>query len=54
MRKAGCAVLGIIAEGCSDRIKETLQEILPQLLKSIQDPEYYVREVALFALGNSF
>jgi hypothetical protein len=51
MRKAGCAVLGIIAEGCSDRIKETLQDILPKLLGAIQDPEYYVRECALFALG---
>jgi hypothetical protein len=51
MRKAGCAVLGVIAEGCSDRIRENLSEILPRLLAAIQDPEFYVRECACFALG---
>jgi len=51
MRKAGCAVLGIIAEGCSDRIRESLSSILPRLLELMQDPEYYVRECACFALG---
>jgi hypothetical protein len=51
MRKAGSAVLGIIAEGCSDRIREILSDILPKLLQLIQDPEYYVRECACFALG---
>lgn len=51
MRKAGCAVLGVIAEGCSDKIRENLSNILPILLKSVQDPEYYVRECACFALG---
>lgn len=51
MRKAGCAVLGVIAEGCSDRIRESLDSILPLLLRLVQDPEYYVRECACFALG---
>ncbi len=51
MRKAGCAVLGVIAEGCSDKIRENLSNILPILLKSVQDTEYYVRECACFALG---
>lgn len=51
MRKAGCAVLGVIAEGCSDKIRENLAGILPILLKSVQDSEYYVRECACFALG---
>jgi hypothetical protein len=51
MRKAGCAVLGVIAEGCSDRIRESLDSILPRLLQLVQDPEFYVREVACFALG---
>lgn len=51
MRKAGCAVLGVIAEGCSDRIRESLDSILPLLLQLVQDPEFYVRECACFALG---
>jgi HEAT repeat protein len=51
MRKAGCAVLGVIAEGCCDIIKQSLNQILPKLLSSVQDPEYYVRESACFALG---
>jgi hypothetical protein len=51
MRKAGCAVLGVIAEGCCDALRQALAEILPRLLASIQDPEYYVRECACFALG---
>lgn len=53
MRKAGCAVLGVIAEGCSDRIRESLDQILPRLLQLVQDPEFYVRECACFALGTS-
>ena len=51
MRKAGCAVLGVIAEGCSDRIRESLDNILPLLLQLVADPEFYVRECACFALG---
>jgi hypothetical protein len=51
MRKAGCAVLGVIAEGCADRIRESLGSILPRLLELVADPEYYVRECACFALG---
>ena len=51
MRKSGCAVLGVIAEGCSDHIPESLDSILPRLLQLVQDPEFYVRECACFALG---
>lgn len=54
MRKAGCAVLGVIAEGCCDKIRATLAEILPPLLQLVRDSEYYVRECACFALGKSF
>lgn len=43
--------MGVIAEGCSDVIKQTLAAILPRLLQSVGDPEYYVRESACFALG---
>ena len=50
-RKAGCAVLGVIAEGCCDVVKQTLGQILPRLLSSVQDPEFFVREAACFALG---
>lgn len=51
MRKAGCAVIGVIAEGCCDAIKERLSEILPPLLRSVTDAEVSVRECACFALG---
>jgi hypothetical protein len=50
-RKAGCALLGLIAEGCADHLRTILQQVLPPLLGSVQDQEYYVREVACFALG---
>jgi hypothetical protein len=51
MRKAGCAILGIIAEGCRDAIRPLLPMIVPPLLGAIQDTEYYVRECACFSLG---
>jgi hypothetical protein len=51
MRKAGCAVLGVIAEGCCDTLRQCLGDIMPRLLSLLQDPEYYVREVSCFALG---
>lgn len=50
-RKAGCAVLGIICEGCCDAIRVILPDVLPPLLQAVADPEYYVRESACFALG---
>ena len=50
-RKAGCAVLGIIVEGCSDVIKTILSQIVPKLVNATQDQHHFVREVACFALG---
>ena len=50
-RKAGCGMLGIIVEGCSDALKPLLSEILPRLCEATTDPEYFVRECACFALG---
>ena len=41
----------MIAEGCSDTLKQCLAEIMPRLLSLLQDREFYVREVACFALG---
>lgn len=51
MRKAGCAVLGIIVEGLADNFREKIEMILPALLSAFSDPEYYVRECATFAMG---
>lgn len=51
MRKAGCAMLGIISEGCRDALRQGLGSILPTLLSKASDPEKSVREVAGFALG---
>lgn len=50
-RKAGLVLLGVIAEGCSDVLKTMLSQILPQLVASTQDSEFFVRETACFALG---
>ena len=52
VRKSGCAVLGVIAEGCADTIRTIMERILPGLLQSTQDPDQFVREAAFFALGN--
>lgn len=51
MRKAGCAVLGVITEGCCDRIRDNLSSIVPSILVAVQDTQPYVRECACFALG---
>ena len=51
MRKAGCAILGIIAEGCCDSIRQMLPTIMPHLLTSAGDSEQSVKETAYFALG---
>lgn len=51
MRKAGCAALGIIAEGGADSMRERLEPIVPALLQAFSDPEFYVRECACFAMG---
>jgi hypothetical protein len=50
-RKAGCFLLGVITEGCADSLRAILSQILPAVLASVQDPQFYVREVACFALG---
>ena len=46
-------MLGVIAEGCCDALRQGLAEILPSLLVSVQDREYFVRECACFALGKT-
>jgi hypothetical protein len=51
MRKAGCAVLGVVAEGCQERLRDSLSEILPVLLNCMSDSHIFIRECACFALG---
>ena len=51
MRKAGTAIVGIIAEGCSDALRPLLGLIMPSLLGAVGDADQTVREVACFALG---
>lgn len=51
MRKAGCAILGIISEGCADPIRKALSAIVPHVVVAASDAEKAVREVAYFALG---
>jgi importin-4 len=51
VRKAGCAVLGIIIEGCYDAIRPLLSDIVPRLATLYSDPDVSVRECTSFAIG---
>jgi len=50
-RKAGIACLGVMAEGCSEPIRQHLSEIIPHVLNAAGDADAQVRECACFALG---
>jgi hypothetical protein len=50
-RKAGIACLGVIAEGCSEPLREHLPELIPYVLQAADDSSSAVRECACFALG---
>ena len=50
-RKAGVACLGVIAEGCSEPLREHLAEIIPHVLNAAGDASSPVRECVCFALG---
>lgn len=50
-RKAGIACLGVIAEGCSEPLRENLSQVMPHVFKTAGDADARVRECACFALG---
>lgn len=50
-RKAGVACMGVIAEGCSEPMREHLPDIVPHVLAAAGDADAQVRECACFALG---
>lgn len=50
-RKAGIACLGVIAEGCSEPLREYLHEVMPHVLNAARDSDPQVRECACFCLG---
>lgn len=50
-RKAGIAGLGVIAEGCSEPLREYLHEVMPHVLNAARDSDAQVRECACFCLG---
>lgn len=50
-RKAGIAGLGVIAEGCSEPLREYLHEVMPHVLQAAKDSDSQVRECACFCLG---
>eukprot|EP00548_Thalassiothrix_antarctica_P007158 CAMPEP_0194130202 /NCGR_PEP_ID=MMETSP0152-20130528/1294_1 /TAXON_ID=1049557 /ORGANISM="Thalassiothrix antarctica, Strain L6-D1" /LENGTH=1074 /DNA_ID=CAMNT_0038824635 /DNA_START=111 /DNA_END=3335 /DNA_ORIENTATION=+ len=50
-RKAGIAGLGVIAEGCSEPLREHLTDLIPHVLAAAGDADAQVRECACFALG---
>lgn len=50
-RKAGVITIGVIAEGCSDFMKQDLQAIVNKLVQALYDPDQSVREGAGLSLG---
>ena len=50
-RKAGIACLGVVAEGCSESLREHLPDIMPLVFTAAGDADSQVRECACFALG---
>mgnify|MGYP003888922419 CR=1 FL=1 len=50
-RKSGVASLGVIGEGCAEKLQEHLAEIMPLLLAAGRDQDMHVRECACFALS---
>ena len=50
-RKAGIAALGVIAEGCSEPLRDHLNELMPHVLQCAKDSDSQVRECACFCLG---
>lgn len=50
-RKAGIAGLGVIAEGCSEPLREHLNDVMPLVFQAAGDADAQVRECACFALG---
>lgn len=50
-RKAGIAGLGVIAEGCSEPLREHLGQVMPLVFTAAGDSDAQVRECACFALG---
>ena len=51
VRKAGTIALGVIAEGCADRLRDKISSILPFLYQSAEDSDPLLREAACFSLG---
>ncbi|CAG9311379.1 unnamed protein product [Blepharisma stoltei] len=50
-RKAGVITIGVIAEGCSDYMKQDLEAIVKQLISALYDADQSVREGAGLSLG---
>lgn len=50
-RKAGVTCIGVIAEGCSEPLRDFLPDILPHVLTAARDGDALVRECACFTLG---
>ncbi len=50
-RKAGIASLGVIAEGCQEKLSEHLEQVLPHVFALAGDADAQVRECTCFCLG---
>jgi hypothetical protein len=44
-------MLGVVAEGCADALRQMLSTIIPTLLDAVRSPEVFIRETACFAMG---
>ncbi|XP_024026143.1 importin-4 isoform X2 [Morus notabilis] len=50
-REASATALGVISEGCSEYMKDKLEQVLDIVLGALRDPEQVVRGAASFAIG---
>ena len=51
VRKSGVASLGVVAEGCCEKLCNHLPDVMPQVLACAADADAQVRECTCFTLG---
>jgi len=51
VRKAAMTILLIAAEGCAEPLKQSLGQVLPEVLRLARDPDPEVREASCLAIG---
>lgn len=49
-RKAGFTAVGVLAEGCNEQLSEILDNVIPYIIKGLEDKSQMVREIALITI----